>query len=142
MREVANQIEYDYADLDEAFPPCDPGVTPFGSRILVQMRTPKEQTKGGLYLPTEVRETEVYNTQVGKVLAVGPLAFHNRNTMEVWPEGQWCKPGDFVRVPKWGGDRWAVKTLRGDDDAFVVIFNDLDIVGHIYGDPLAMKAYI
>lgn len=141
MQELANKVEFSYADIDEAFPPCDPGVEPFGSRVLVQVRTPKTKTKGGIILTSEARETEHWNTQVAKVLSVGSLAFKNRNTQETWPEGSWCKPGDFVRVPKYGGDRWSVKTEDGEE-ALVVIFNDLDLIGRVTGDPLAVKAFI
>lgn len=141
MQEIANKIDFSYESLDEAFPPCDAGVQPFGSRVLVQVRTPKQKTKGGIILTTDARETEHYNTQVAKVIAVGTLAFKNRNTMEPWPEGSWCEVGDFVRVPRYGGDRWSVKTADGDE-AIVVIFNDLDLVGRVTGDPLAIKAFL
>jgi hypothetical protein len=76
------------------------------------------------------------------VISVGELAFKNRTTMEPWPEGNWCKPGDFVRVPKYGGDRWTVKTADGADEALLVIFNDLDLIGKVTGDPLGIKAFI
>lgn len=142
MIETANKITFGYTSLEEAFPPCDPGVAPFGSRVMVQIRTPKKQTAGGIILPGDIRETELYNTQVAKVIAVGPLAFKNRNSMESWPEGSWCGPGDFVRVPRYGGDRWTVKTANGDDEAIIVIFNDLDIVGQVTGDPMAVKAFL
>lgn len=141
MQEIANKISFAYDSVDEAFPACDPGVSPFGSRVLVQIRTPKKKTAGGIVLVGETRETEHYNTQVAKVLALGSLAFKNRNTMESWPEGSWCAPGDFVRVPRYGGDRWTVKTPDGDE-AIVVIFNDLDLVGKVTGDPLAIKAFL
>ena len=142
MQSLANKITFDYGTVDEAFPPCDPLVRPFGSRVLVQFRTPKKVTKGGIFLTPETRETEHYNTQVAKVLAVGELAFKNRNTMTEWPEGAWCAPGDFVRVPKYGGDRWTVMTDDGEDEAILALFNDLDILGLVTGDPLAIKAFI
>ena len=129
------------SDIDEAFPACDPGVSPFGSRVLVQIRTAKKTTSGGIILVAESREIEHANTQVAKVVSVGSLAFKNRNTMESWPEGSWCVPGDFVRVPRYGGDRWTVKT-SDDDEAVLVIFNDLDLVGKVTGDPLAIKAFL
>ena len=142
MQELANKISFSYENVDEAFPACDPGVLPFGSRVLVQIRTPKKTTAGGIILVGETRETEHANTQVAKVLTVGSLAFKNRNTMESWPEGSWCAPGDFVRVPRYGGDRWTVKTPDGGDEAVLVIFNDLDLVGKVTGDPLAIKAFL
>ncbi|QDH50451.1 co-chaperonin GroES protein [Caulobacter phage KcrB] len=143
MYSVANKIDYDYAGgLEEAFPACDPGVQPFGSRVVVQIRTPKKKTKGGIILTDEVRETDLYNMQVAKVIAVGSLAFRNRNTGELWPEGSWCEIGDFVRVPRYGGDRWTVKVNGGEDEAVIVIFNDLDLIGKVTGDPLAVKAFL
>ena len=127
--------------LAEAFPSAAPGVQPFGSRVLVQIRTPKTKTASGIIIDSGSRDTEKWNTQVALVISVGPLAFKSRNTQEPWPEGAWCKAGDFVRVPKYGGDRWEVPTQSGDAALFV-IFNDLDIIGRVEGDPLAIRAFI
>ena len=143
MDDFANNVTFDYSSLDEAFPPCEPGVSPFGSRVLVQLKTAKTKTAGGIILTDDVRQTEKYNTQVAKVVAVGSLAFKNRNTMTTWPEGSWAAVGDFVRVPKYGGDRWSVPTGAGNgEEATFVIFNDLDLVGKVTGDPLAIKAFL
>ena len=62
--------------------------------------------------------------------------------MAQWPEGAWVKAGDFVRVPKYGGDRWTV-AIGEDEDAEIhfIMFNDLDVRA-IVPDPLSMKAYI
>lgn len=127
--------------FEQAFPPADPGVRPFGSRVLVQIRTPKTRTASGIIIDNGSRETERWNTQVARVISVGPLAFQNRNTMQPWPEGAWCRAGDYVRVPKYGGDRWEVP-LEDGESALFVIFNDLDIIGQVTGDPLAMRAFI
>ena len=135
-----NKVEFQYDGEADAFPPIDPGVQPFGSRVLLQIRRAKTKTKGGIILAGETRDTETWNTQVAKVVAIGPLAFHNRNTMEPWPEGSWVAVGDYVRAPKYGGDRWSVR--HGEDEVLFVIFNDLDLVGKITGDPLAMKAFL
>lgn len=125
----------------EAFPTADPGITPFGSRVLVQIRTPKTKTASGIIIDNGSRDTEKWNTQVARVVSVGALAFKNRNTMDSWPEGSWCGPGDYVRVPKYGGDRWEVPLANGESALFV-IFNDLDIIGQVTGDPLAIRAFI
>lgn len=127
--------------LIEAFPDADPGITPFGSRVLVQIRSPKTKTASGIILDNGTRDTEKWNTQVAKVINVGALAFKNRNTMDSWPEGSWCKAGDYVRVAKYGGDRWEVLLPNGETALFV-IFNDLDIIGQVTGDPLAIRAFI
>lgn len=127
--------------LAEAFPAVNAGIQPFGSRVLVQIRTPKTKTSSGIIIDTGSRDTEKWNTQVGKVIAHGPVAYRNRNNLEAWPEGSWAHPGDFVRVPKYGGDRWEV-AMKDGESAMFVIFNDLDIIGKVEGDPLAIRAFI
>lgn len=136
-----NKVEFEYEGEEDAFPKVDPGVKPFGSRVLLQIRRAKTKTKGGIILAGETRDTEMWNTQVAKVIAMGPLAFHNRNTMEPWPEGSWVKVGSYVRAPKYGGDRWSVRVEDGEEILFV-LFNDLDLLGEITGDPLAMKSFL
>ena len=128
--------------IAEAFPAVDAGIRPFGSRVLIQIRTPKKTSRGGIILDVGTQDTEKWNTQIGKVVAIGPLAFKSRNDMKTWPEGEWCKVGEHVRVAKYGGDRWEVKVPGTDDSAMFVIFNDLDILGQVTGDPLAIKAFI
>ena len=129
--------------MAEAFPAVDAGIQPFGSRVLIQIRTPKKMSKGGIILDIGTQDTEKWNTQIGKVIALGPLAFKSRNDMKTWPEGEWCKAGEHVRVAKYGGDRWEVKVPDSDNEsAMFVIFNDLDIIGQVTGDPLAIKAFI
>ena len=130
--------------LAEAFPAVDAGIQPFGSRILVQIRTTQAKTAGGIILTADTLETDKWNTQVAKVIAIGPLAFKNRNTMESWPEGKSCNEGDFVRVGKYGGDRWEapIPDAPHGEAAMFVIFNDLDIIGRVEGDPLKVKAFI
>ena len=129
--------------MAEAFPAVDAGIQPFGSRVLIQIRTPKKKSAGGIIIDIHgSNETEKWNTQIGKVVALGPLAFKNRDSMTTWPEGEWCKVGEYVRVAKYGGDRWEVKIPGTDGSAMFVIFNDLDIIGQVTGDPLAIRAFI
>jgi co-chaperonin GroES (HSP10) len=131
--------------LAEAFPVIDPLMAPYGARVLVQLRAVKDKvTSSGIYIPEESKETEKWNTMIGKVLAVGPIAFKKRDTMEPWPEGVWCQVGDFVRVPKWGGDRWEVdfEENGAKGKALFTFFNDHEIIGKVTGDPRAIKAFI
>jgi hypothetical protein len=81
---------------------------------------------------------------IGKFIAIGPLAFKNRESMESWPEGAWAKVGDFVRVPKWGGDRWEVDYEQNGSTgkALFTFFNDHELIGRVTGDPLKIKAFI
>lgn len=127
--------------LAAAFPDIDPGARPLGARILVQLKqTESNTTDTGIILVKETTDAEKFNNMVGKVIAIGPLAFKKRDSAEPWPEGAWCKEGDYIRVPKWGGDRWEVP--YGDDEqrAIFVVMNDHEVIAAVTGDPLAMKA--
>jgi len=133
------------AELAWAFPSVDPGAKPLGGRILVQLRrTKKRTTSAGIILVEETKETEKWNNMVAKVVAIGPLAFKHRDTMQAWPEGSWCEIGDYLRVPKYGGDRWEVPVLGQDeeDSALFMILNDHEVIAKVTGDPLAMRAFL
>jgi len=134
------------AEMNWAFPIVDPGAKPLGARILVQLRRTKKKTAGsGIILVEETKETEKWQNMVAKVIEIGPLAYRNRDTMAPWPEGSWTAVGDFIRVPKWGGDRWEVQ-VQGDDEleekALFMILNDHEVIAKVTGDPLAMRAYL
>jgi co-chaperonin GroES (HSP10) len=133
------------ADLAEAFPLVDPGAKPLGARVLVQLRrTKKTVTASGIVLVSETRETEKWQNMVGKVIELGPIAFKKRDTMEPWVEGTWCEVGDYIRVPKWGGDRWEIPDPENqeEDPILFMVLNDHEVIAKLTGDPLAMKAFI
>jgi co-chaperonin GroES (HSP10) len=131
------------ADLREAFPAVDPGAKPLGARVLVQLRRTKDTTtSAGIILVQETKETEKWNNMVAKVVEIGPLAFKKRDTMEPWPEGSWCEVGDYLRVPKWGGDRWEVPVPDEDEPALFMILNDHEIIAKVTGNPLQVKAFL
>jgi hypothetical protein len=53
--------------------------------------------------------------------------------------------GDYIRVPKWGGDRWEVKVPNEDDfedPALFMVLNDHEVIATVTGNPLAMKAFL
>jgi len=132
-------------ELDWAFPQVDPGAEPLGARILVQLRRTKKTSNSGIILVSETKDTEKYQNMVGKVMMIGPLAFKNRDTMASWPEGSWCQVGDYIRVPKWGGDRWEVQVPNEDDleeKALFMIVNDHEVIAKITSDPLKVIAFI
>ena len=130
------------ADLQEAFPVVDPGAIPLGARVLVQLRKAKKRmTQSGIILPEETRDTERAQNPVAKVIAMGPLAFKKRDTMEPWVEGIWCEVGDYLRVPKWTGDRWTVP--HGDDENVeFMVLNDHEVIARITGNPLEVRAFV
>lgn len=129
-------------ELDWAFPQVEAGAVPLGGRLIVQLRRIKKRSNGGIVLVEETKDAEKWNTQVGKVVSVGPLAFRKRDTMEPWPEGTWAEVGEYVRCPKWGGDRWEVPIEGEEEPALFAIFNDHELIAKVTGDPLRVKAFL
>ncbi|MEN9704698.1 MAG: hypothetical protein RLZZ393_577 [Pseudomonadota bacterium] len=123
--------------LKEAFPDVDPGIVPMGYLLVLQLRSPVKKTKGGILLADDTRDADKYRTQTALVRSMGPSAFRRRDTLEPWPEGDWCAVGDFVRAPMYGGDRWAVK-IEGNEDALFIAIKDTDLIGLVTADPLGV----
>lgn len=133
----------DAAEIAWAFPSVDPGAKPLGARVLVQLRRTKQKaTSVGIILVEETRENEKWNNMVARVIEIGPLAFKKRDTMESWPEGSWCEVGDYIRVPKWGGDRWEAEVEGDEEKALFMILNDHEIIAKVTGNPLEMRAFV
>jgi len=136
----------DAQELAWAFHDVSPGQAPFGGRVVVQLRRIKRTASGSrIILVAETKETEKWQNMIGKVVAIGPLAFKNRETMASWPEGSWAQVGDYVRVPKWGGDRWertAPTEENQEDPVLFMTLNDHELIARVTDDPLSFKAYV
>lgn len=128
-------------DIDDCFPDVDPNYEPCGSEVCVQIRVAKRRVSrdSKIELADETREIIQANQQVARVVSVGPLAFHNRNTMVPWPEGAWVQPGDFIRIGLYSGDKWEIP--HGDGVVMFRSIKDLEIKGKI-PRPLEVIAYI
>ena len=117
--------------LSEAFPDISPGVYPMGARVLVQLRTVREKTASGIVLVEDTKSFNKSTTQMAKVVCIGPIAFRNRDTGQLWPEGVWARQNDFVRIPKFGGDRFERKIPGTNDTAIFCIFSDHEIIAKV-----------
>ena len=141
-----NQGTSDPAELAWAFPEVNAGQAPFGGRVIVQLRRIRKTAKGSrIILVDETKENEKWQNMIGKVVAIGPLAFKNRETMASWPEGSWAAVGDYVRVPKWGGDRWERAVPNEDSTDTPVLFmtiNDHELIAKVTDDPLSFNVFI
>ena len=84
-----------------------------------------------------LKEFNKENTQLGKIYQLGPIAFRNRDSGELWREGVWARPGDFVRIPKWGGDRFTRVVPGTTDTAIFCIFSDHELIAKV--DPEAFE---
>ena len=135
-------IDVSGRSMEELFPEVDPQFRPFGAKVLIQLRRVVNKTKSGILLAEETQDNEAWNMQVGKIVAMGPLAFKNRKDAKEWPEGMWAKVGDYVRFPRWGGDRLSVPINDGSKPVVILILNDSDLWGAYTGDPRDVRAYI
>jgi len=136
----------DPVELAWAFPEVNAGQEPFGGRVVIQLRRIKKTAAGSrIILVSETKENEKWQNMIGKVISIGPLAFKNRETMASWPEGSWASIGDFVRVPKWGGDRWE-RAVPGedpkDDPVLFMTINDHELIARVTDDPLSFNAFV
>jgi len=75
---------------------------PKGFKMLIALPILEEQTDGGIYLPDQVRNNESLATVVGFVLKQGDLAYQDEKK---FPNGPWCKEGDWVVFRAYSGTR-------------------------------------
>lgn len=131
--------------IEAAFPAVDPGETPTGSKLLLQIKRPAFKTKGGIQLSGNDRQTEYDNTKVAKIIAAGPLAFCNRETGKEWPEGRWAQIGDYIRISQHNVQTWTVPLpgTRGIGIEERVVFGYMDelLMQSIVKDPMATEAF-
>ena len=100
---------------------------PSGWRLLVLPFKMKERTKGGLYLGQETLERQQVGSNCGMVLKVGPHCYDK----DRYPEGPWCKKGDWVIFARYAGSRIQIDggevRLLNDDEILATVENPEDI---------------
>jgi len=95
---------------------------PTGYRILILPFAQKSVTKGGIHIAKQTIDKERLSTVVGHVIALGPDAY--ADTIK-FPEGAWCKQGDWVIFGRYAGARFQIEggdmRLLNDDEILAVI---------------------
>lgn len=96
-------------------------IKPQGYKLLIAMPA-KVEKKGSIYVPDELQAREALATIVGNVVAMGPLAYRDADK---FPEGIWCKVGDWVMFKPFSGSRFKIKgqefRLINDDTVEAVV---------------------
>lgn len=105
---------------------------PVGWRILVLPFKAEKKTKGGVILTDKTIEDSQLTASVALVLAVGPDAYADK---EKFPNGPWCKQGDWVIFARYAGSRLPI------EGGEVRILNDDEVLGTIK-DPESVLHYI
>ena len=102
---------------------------PTGWRMLILPFKMNEKTKGGLYLGQDTLERQQVGSTCGLVLAMGPDCYGDK---EKFPEGPWCKKGDWVIFARYAGSRIQIDggevRLLNDDEVLATIDNPEDIL--------------
>ena len=97
---------------------------PSGYRLLIALPEVEEQTEGGLYIPDERRVAESVASIVGYVMKMGPDAYADEKR---FPNGPWCKEGDWVVMRAYSGTRVRIhgKEFRLiNDDSVEAVLED------------------
>jgi co-chaperonin GroES (HSP10) len=108
----------------------DPNILPElpGFHILVRPISVKSETKGGILLPDSTKEDISYLTTVGKVLAIGDIAYLDK---ERFPTGDWCQVGDHVCYGKHAGIKLFYQGVRlillYDDQIIMKVIDPKDL---------------
>ena len=130
LEEKYNKLD---ADKDEAYERLktkegDKLPKPTGWRMIVLPFKMPEKSKGGLYFGQETLEKQQVASTCGLVLAQGPHCYDK----EKFPEGPWCKVGDWVIFARYAGSRIQIDggevRILNDDEVLATIANPEDIL--------------
>ena len=102
---------------------------PTGWRISLLPYRGARVTKGGIAIAEETQKKTQLATTCAYVLEVGPLAYCDESK---FPDGPWCKPGDWIVFGRYAGSRIPIEggeiRLINDDEVLATIASPEDIV--------------
>ena len=102
---------------------------PTGWRLIVLPFKMDERTKGGIIMNETTLEKQQVASQCGNVLAMGPQCYRDK---ERYPEGPWCKVGDWVIFARYAGSRIQIEggeiRLLNEDEILATVKNPEDIL--------------
>lgn len=102
---------------------------PCGYRLLIALPEVKETTEAGVYIPDERRDAETVASIVGFVMKSGPDAYSDSKR---FPNGPWCKEGDWVVMRAYSGTRVRIHgkefRLINDDSVEAVVEDPRGVV--------------
>lgn len=97
---------------------------PTGYKILIALPEADEKTEGGIIKAQETMQLEEVGSIVGFVIKLGPDAYQDKKK---FPNGAYCKEGDFVLMRSYSGTRFSVygKEFRLiNDDSVEAVIDD------------------
>ena len=95
---------------------------PVGYKLLIAIPDVSEKTEGGVYVPDALKKAEETASIIGFVVRMGKEAYSDPSK---FPDGPWCKEGDFVIFRSYSGTRFKVMgkefRLINDDTVEAVV---------------------
>jgi chaperonin GroES len=102
---------------------------PTGWRLLVLPFKMNEKTKGGIIMNESTLEKQQVGSQCGNVLAMGDACYTDK---ERYPNGPWCKVGDWVIFARYAGSRIQIEggeiRLLNEDEILATVKDPEDIL--------------
>ena len=102
---------------------------PVGYRMLIRPWSGEKKTKGGILLSDTTHEMIEMITVVGLVIMMGDLCYKDEKK---FPNGAWCKEGQFVIYGRYAGSRFKTKygehRILNDDEIIATIKKPEDIL--------------
>jgi co-chaperonin GroES (HSP10) len=102
---------------------------PVGYRMLIRPWSGEKKTKGGILITETTQETIEMTTVVGLVILMGDLCYKDEKK---FPNGAWCKEGQFVIYGRYAGSRFKTKygehRILNDDEIIATIRRPEDIL--------------
>ena len=102
---------------------------PTGWRIIVLPFRMDEKTKGGILVGQDTLDKQQVASQCGNILAMGPQCYKDK---ERYPDGPWCKKGDWVIFARYAGSRIQIEggeiRLLNEDEILATVKNPEDIL--------------
>ena len=102
---------------------------PTGWRMLILPFRMKEKTDGGILLGNETIDRQQVASQCGNVIAMGDACYLDK---ERYPNGPWCKVGDWVVFARYAGSRIEIEggevRLLNEDEILATVQDPTDIL--------------
>ena len=102
---------------------------PTGWRLLVLPYKGQGKTKGGVILTDKHVEERGYATVTALVLKMGPACYNDEKR---FPDGPWCKKGDWIIFGRYAGSRFGIEggevRILNDDEIIAVVNDPEDIL--------------
>tara|TARA_B110000285_G_scaffold68167_1_gene78303 strand:- start:528 stop:899 length:372 start_codon:yes stop_codon:yes gene_type:complete len=95
---------------------------PKGYKLLIAIPKLEEKTDGGIIIPDKLKGMEEVASIIGLVIGMGTTAYNDKDK---FPDGAYCKEGDFVIFRSYSGTRFKIKgeefRLINDDTVEAVV---------------------